>query len=177
MPIFRLASVGGYYNYTTSGSTSAATIYGYDAGSAYAVYANASAATGEWFYDYPYLRAASGARRVEAARPTAQILLDEADKRAEALLVENLTAEQAAQYRQLRRFDVVVGERRYRIRLGWAGNVDCVDERGRALERYCIHPVEAVPYADNLLAQKLMLEMDEAQFLRVANRTVLRVAA
>lgn len=106
-----------------------------------------------------------------------RVIADEADKRAEALLLANLTPEQAAQYRRDRRFDVAVGLRLYRISWGWAGNVHLINSSGDLMAKFCIHPTEAVPFADNMLAQKLMLEADEAQFWRVANRTVLRAAA
>lgn len=58
--------------------------------------------------------------------------------------------------------------RRYRVYSDSAsGNVQEHDDRGH-LSTYCAHPV-GVPLGDQLLAQKLMLETDEEEFLRVAN--------
>jgi hypothetical protein len=110
-----------------------------------------------------------------ARRQAAVFLRDEADKRAEALLAAHLTPRQREQYREHRYFEVITRTGRYRLAHGWAGNVHRVDDQDRLVERFCIHPARVVPYADNLLAQKLMLETDEERFLRVANKT--RLAA
>ncbi len=119
-------------------------------------------------------------RRLAAAEESMQRLY-RADDRAEALLRENLSPEQLVDYRRRREFDVVKVKfgsppRRYRITRGWAGNVFLVGDDGAMVAKFCIHPVEEIPFADNMLAQKLMLELDEEQFLRVANRTALRAA-
>jgi hypothetical protein len=99
--------------------------------------------------------------------------------RAEILLTESLTAAQAAELQQTNAFHLTTiaadgTRRRYRIRRGRAGNVDQLDDAGRVLKRLCIHPTLAVPDADTMLAQKLLLETDEATFLRVANHTLVR---
>lgn len=100
---------------------------------------------------------------------------ESADAKADRLLKTILSAEQRVQYERERAFDVIVGRtgerRRYRIKHGWAGNVFVVDDRGREVERLCIHPSVQVPIADNLVAQKLLLEADEATFRRTANST------
>lgn len=110
--------------------------------------------------------AESTARLLEAERKRA-----EAEARAEQLLIENLSLVQRLEYAQTRSF-VVDGHagRRFRIRHGRSGNVDLVGPDGRISERLCAHPNEMVPNADTMLAQKLMLDSDEALFLRVANR-------
>lgn len=59
---------------------------------------------------------------------------------------------------------------------GWSGNVEEIDDAGKATVRYCIHPTIGVPHPDNQLAQKLMLEHDEAGFRKVACATPLSVA-
>lgn len=60
--------------------------------------------------------------------------------------------------------------KRYRIDRGRSQNVRLVEETtGKVVRTYCAHPVEAVPDPDTMLAQKLMLETDEAAFLRIAN--------
>ncbi len=51
--------------------------------------------------------------------------------------------------------------------------VRLLDDKGQERVSYCIHPVEDVPAADKALAQKLLLETDEAAFLATANATQL----
>lgn len=116
------------------------------------------------------LRAEEEAR--EVARETAR-LAAEADRRAEALLQAQLNAEQQAEFAENRSFTVVTqnGGRRYRIRYGWAGNIERLDEQGRPIEKLCVHPKQMVPFCDNLLTQKLFLECAEEEFLRIANCT------
>lgn len=96
-----------------------------------------------------------------------------ADQAAEALLVRHLNEVQREQFRKDRHFEILSkdGKRRYRIRHGWGGNVDVFDPSGKPIERLCIHPTVPVPYADNMLAQKLLLEADETEFRRIANVT------
>ena len=91
--------------------------------------------------------------------------------RAQVILEEHLSAEQRKQLADNNWFEVITAKRRYRIRRGWAGNVDGLGVDGRATDRYCIHPSEEVPHEDNMLAQKLLLEADEDMFLRIANRS------
>ncbi len=96
-----------------------------------------------------------------------------ANERAEALLRDHLTAEQAAQLIKADGFDLITDSgKRYRVRRGYAGNVYLI-EGEHATRRYCIHPDIHVPDADAMLAQKLLLEADEKAFLRIANETVL----
>lgn len=96
---------------------------------------------------------------------------------AEKLLLSALTDEQQEQYRRSKYFEVTskTSRRRYRISYGWAGNVFVFDEKGRNVEKLCIHPSVQVPVPDHLLAQKFMLESDEEGFRRTANIT--RLAA
>ena len=94
----------------------------------------------------------------------------EADARANELLEAYLTDEQRRQLRELDAFIVDLKSKQYRIRRGWAGNVDEIKD-GMVVARHCIHPISRVPYGDHMLAQKLMLENNEAEFLRIANRT------
>ena len=95
-----------------------------------------------------------------------------AEERAEQCLVENLDEEQRRSWREKNHF-VVHGRRnlRYRVRKFAAGNIDVVDEKGKVIERYCVHCAShAVPKADQLLAQKLHLELNEDEVHRVANK-------
>jgi hypothetical protein len=95
-----------------------------------------------------------------------------AQRKAEELLRENLDDEQREQFDKTKWF-FVIGQsgKRYRIRHGWAGNVDELNEEGHRIAEYCIHPAKQVPTEDNMLIQKLMLEADEARFLQIANRS------
>ncbi len=87
-----------------------------------------------------------------------------------------LDPEQRAQFRKERYFEVITGGRRYRVKHGWAGNVFRLNEQGQETDRFCIHPTREIPVADNLVSQKLLLEANEAEFLRIANRTRLVAA-
>lgn len=187
MPIWGAGNSAWVYCTTASSSATTYTV----------VYANQTASTSlpfgtDYADTYAGLQAewrASGqvrpplsAEAIAAADRAARVLVDEADKRAAALLLANLTAEQAEDYRRTQSFVVVQPlqfgrpARRYRITFRLAGNVYLLDDEGLDVERYCIHAQEPIPVADNMLAQKLMLEADEEQFLRVANRTRLRAA-
>lgn len=57
---------------------------------------------------------------------------------------------------------------RYQLRVGRSGNVQ--REHDGKVTRFCIHPVEAVPDADTVLAQVLLLWTDEPAFNAIANQ-------
>jgi hypothetical protein len=85
--------------------------------------------------------------------------------RAEALLWAWLSPAQRRQYRAKRWFEVTTSSgRRYRI---LRGGVVRVDPRGSG---YCIEATSPVPVADEMLANKLLLETDERRFLATAHR-------
>ena len=85
--------------------------------------------------------------------------------RAEALLWAWLSPAQRQQYRARRWFEVTTASgRRYRI---LRGGVVRLHPRGSA---YCIEATSPVPVADEMLANKLLLETDERQFLATAHR-------
>lgn len=99
-----------------------------------------------------------------------------AEQKAEDLLLANLSPEQVDEYKRMKRFSVHLPDGKvYRIRKGFAGNVELVKpgEGGRIerLENLCIHPAERIPDQDNMLAQKLLLEANEPEFRRIANIT------
>lgn len=98
------------------------------------------------------------------------------ERRAEEILLDNLTDEQADEYRRLERFAVVVGDRTYRIRKGMHGNIDVIED-DQVIERLCVYAQGNVPPQDNMLAQKLILETDEEYLRRTANITPMRRAA
>ena len=85
--------------------------------------------------------------------------------RAEALLWAWLSPAQRKQYRTRRWFEVTTSsDRRYRI---LRGAVVRLDPRGSA---DCIEAASSVPVADEMLANKLLLETDERRFLATAHR-------
>lgn len=94
-----------------------------------------------------------------------------AGKRAQELLLSILDERQRSEFREHRAVTVCSRSgRRYRVRHGWAGNVDEIID-GQTRAHYCIHPRGGCPPEDNMLAQVLLLTHDEEQFHRVANRT------
>ena len=99
-----------------------------------------------------------------------------AQKRALELLKEILTKTQNEAFDKDKCIPVdAPSGKKYVIEKGRSGNVYSIKD-GKKIERYCIHPSDQeVPEADVMLAQKLMLEADEEEFLRIANRT--RLAA
>jgi len=107
--------------------------------------------------------------RIERAR----VIRDEANHRAEKLLMQFLNDRQREQFTRERFFEVASadGNRRYRIKEGWAGNVEVISPEGVIIETLCIHPTKEMPSADNLLAQKLMIETNEELFRKTANIT------
>jgi hypothetical protein len=89
----------------------------------------------------------------------------QARRRAEALLWAWLSPDQRAQYRVSGRFDVTTAAgRHYRV---CPGGVVRLEPGGSA---YCIEATSPVPVADELLANKLLLETDERRFLATAHR-------
>jgi len=85
--------------------------------------------------------------------------------RAEALLWAWLSPAQRAQYRARRWFEVITTSgRRYRI---LRDGVVRLYPRGSG---YCIEATSSVPVADEMLANKLLLETDERRFLATAHR-------
>lgn len=183
--------VWGYWTTGTSSSTCATYTWGYWTGNC-----NNSATTtatgGVWFKwvatssqtcgtSYRYIppeptaeelaerkKRQAEAKAAEAERKKKE---EEADKRAEELLVAQLDGEQRKQYRRDRTFFMRARDgRRYHVRRGWSGHVSRVDDAGKELERFCIHPRVCVPLPDNQLVAKLMLETDPEMFLKTANR-------
>jgi hypothetical protein len=85
--------------------------------------------------------------------------------RAEALLWAWLSPAQRRQYRARRWFEVTAASGCcYRI---LRGGVVRLHPRGSA---YCIEAISPVPVADEMLANKLLLETDERRFLATAYR-------
>jgi len=106
-------------------------------------------------------------RRYEEECQKATEARRKAEARARALLMTSLSPAQRESLEKFRFFDIEIGGKTYRIHQGTHGNVRQV-ENGREIVTFCAQP-EGVPAEDAMLAQKLMLETDEAAFLRVAN--------
>jgi hypothetical protein len=88
-----------------------------------------------------------------------------ARRRAEALLWAWLSPAQREQYRARRWFEVTTASgRRYRVMRG------AVVRRVPRGSGYCIEATSPVPVADEMLANKLLLETDERRFLATAHR-------
>lgn len=93
--------------------------------------------------------------------------------RARELLLASLSPKQRADFEQHNHFFVTGPSKiRYRIRYDGIGNVDEIDWQGRGVQSWCgvPDPLEYLPIYDQMLAQKLSLETDDAAFKRVANR-------
>ena len=90
--------------------------------------------------------------------------------RSRELLVACLTPAQRLEFDRTHAFSVR-GEsgRRYRVGFGTVANVEVLGSRGEVLYRLCAKPAD-LPTPAVMLAQKLMLETREAEFLRVAAR-------
>ncbi len=94
-----------------------------------------------------------------------------AETRALELLKANLSTEQLKSFRKLGHFHVVGGATRvrYRIRRGHQMNVDLLDDMGRPVAHLCFLPKGRIPFADVMLAQKIALELNEAETIAGAN--------
>lgn len=117
-------------------------------------------------------------RRREAQRvrdEEAQREREAAVARAEELLLAHLDEAQRNQYAREQSFQLVKDDRIYLIQRGRAQNVYLLDECGRRVVEYCAHVIPDIPDEDNLLAQKFMIETNEAEFLRLANSRRLAV--
>src|SRR6266576_901020 len=92
-----------------------------------------------------------------------------AAERGNRLLRDNLTARQLEQYDGCRCFEVVGGQtgRRYRVHFANAINVDELDAEGRCIKKLCFRPEGYLVMGDILLAQKIALEVYEADALAV----------
>lgn len=62
----------------------------------------------------------------------------------------------------------------YRVRRGRSINVDEIAGNGEVVRTHCAHPSMDVPDGDTMVAQKLMLECDEQEFLRIAYKHAAR---
>lgn len=95
-----------------------------------------------------------------------------AQERGLRLLRQNLAPHQRQQYDRYSYFDVVGGStgKRYRIRHGRQMNIEQLDKNGRRVCGWCFFPQGNLVAGDVMLAQKVALELYEAEALRIANR-------
>lgn len=96
---------------------------------------------------------------------------DETKLRAKELLLSCLTESQKEDFLKTERF-IVTGSlgTRYRIEAHQMYNIRKLDDRYNVVARYCALPTQRLPVYDVMLAQKCVLETDEEQFLKVANK-------
>lgn len=134
------------------------------------------------------LRQITEREQAEAARQLARVQAEQqqqqererrtiADNRANQLLLDHLTPQQQETLKKNGWFIVEGGrsKRQYRIRKDTlVANVDALDPTTkliRVTHRLCGHvPHGQIPMGDHLLAQKMMLEFAEDDFLRIANQ-------
>jgi hypothetical protein len=106
---------------------------------------------------------------------------EQARLQARRLLAACLSRDQRRELHAAGAFHVVGSEgRRYLIHRGQVRNVLELDDKGRPRARWCGHPdprVEPTPDEDAMLAQKLLIETDEARFRDVANLVATGVGA
>jgi hypothetical protein len=133
-------------------------------------------------------QAAERAAKAELARQAQaiedakrKVFTDTAKARARKLLFSMLNADQQKELDEKNHFHLTVHSRDgsmrvYRIEHGYAGNVKLLGLDGQPVKRYCIHADSRLPYEDQMLAQKLLLETNEEHFLKTANMTQLRAA-
>jgi len=115
-------------------------------------------------------RVAAAQREEQAAKIRAD--REQAVQRAETLLHAHLSPAQRKQLAHNGRFKMRSQEGRlYEIRRGHHGNIVRLDDGGKEIEKLCVYATGGVPEADCMLAQKLYLEMNEAQLRRVAHIT------
>lgn len=108
-------------------------------------------------------------RLAQAVRRAKQAHMEAAETRAQGLLLSLLDQTQRAQWERERAFVVRVGARRYRIRMGVAGNVDLLGQDGQVEEQLCCHLSGNLPRSDHMVAQLLTLRHNEGEFRRLAN--------
>lgn len=136
-------------------------------------------------------------KTIVRARPVVQVVESEEDKAARLIRQEVLRAQREEQDRQramaIKRADRLLESvlssaqksqlkdkdyfllksqsgKIYRIRKGRSTNVDLLDENGKVVDILCAYPGLNVPDGDTMAAQKIMLECDEADFLKIAIR-------
>ena len=98
-------------------------------------------------------------------------------ERAMQLLKQNLSSTQREQHERRGHFEVIGGNsgQRYRIRHGTQMNVELLDRKGRRTGMLCFMPEGRLAVGDVMLAQKIALELFEADATKIANKTPVEV--
>lgn len=98
-------------------------------------------------------------------------VLPRARARARRLLKGKLDDFQRHSLKKRGYFDVVSESGKlYRVKTGMSRNVYLLDAKGREVENLCAYVTGDCPDFDTMLMQKLMLECNEQEFRRLANR-------
>lgn len=95
-------------------------------------------------------------------------------EKAQQILLDHLTPNQKEAVEKNGWFVIEGGmsKKKYKIKTRTvAGNVEEIDDKGIVIAKYCCHISHNFPSPDHHLAQKLMLEWDESEFLKIANKT------
>jgi hypothetical protein len=111
--------------------------------------------------------------RIQQEAVAARFVREAAKQKANELLLAHLTPEQRRTFEENEWFVVEGGKtkQKYKINIhSYAGNIEVVGMN----QRLCCHADSRIPQGDQLLAQKVMLELAEDDFLRLANRTMIR---
>jgi hypothetical protein len=177
--------------WTTATATSSTIVWNYWVTTSDITTSSSASTWGQWIVDGQCFQATSTRdertaeqrqaddARFAAERQEIQRRADEeharrlaATEKARALLLSMLDTKQKETLHKQRFFEVVAkhSRRRYRIHHGTHGNVRLLDDNGREVTRYCGQPT-GVPTEDSMLAQKLQIEHDEAEFVRLSNAT------
>lgn len=106
----------------------------------------------------------------ERRRLEAQQKEDAAIEKARQLLLEQLDEPNRERLHRERQIHVwSKSGKTFKIKCGRQHNIFELDSQGKEIREYCIHIRDAVPNFDNMLAQKLMIENREDDFLKIAN--------
>ena len=106
----------------------------------------------------------------------APAIIGEASKRAHELLLSHLTPKQRESFERNRFFVIEGGKSKKKYRIRDTGhlvaNIDVLDNDGMRVRGLCGHCAgHDIPLYDSLLAQKLMLETSEEEFLKDRQRS------
>jgi len=96
---------------------------------------------------------------------------EEAAKRAEELLKEHIGLEAFGRLHKVGYIEVDSHRhkgRKYRIPKE-SGFIDVIDENGKIIDTLCVHPAVECPPGDHILAQVILLQLDEDYILERAN--------
>lgn len=122
--------------------------------------------TARWFQD----------QRDAAQWDREQRRREKSEARGLKLLKEWLSPEQLALYELAGYFEVIGSDtgKRYRINRGTQLNIEELDPAGEPVCTWCFLPEGDLVAGDVMLAQKIALETDEREALKVANRIAIR---